>query len=879
MLEIQRFGLEKIYCAPSQDSQYCFKLANVTKAGYPVKRSTQVYKDVKRLPDTTNYYHVYVIGNVSPGILNLKQQTHEWYRDQWVNVAQDMQERNYILQFYNDQGVNFPRPYIYYSFIDEGSMVIAVQVNESLKRSFDIDSFRYLRIYANTYFRTLAFNNQTNKQGILHAMSLVGNNTDKVALQTKIATWEAQGGKTIVYVNGYHTDNLNLNIPNNSYVELVYDQSIIYKEKHRISDLRTFESTKDNKLKYLLYRDVNNQHIQYDDDCEFYVSTDNELVTKGLMFYSHQDYAVRNVTDKDYSLYTSFVNTQASILSTLTSGSIGDKVLVLYSRQSGLSRPLVYSSLKLHELYKLPREVQRDVLSNTNHPLTEMRAEKLEDSAYFQLASVSRPSGVTKELATQAVGYSGVAYYYGQTPASLTGPQPTVDVPYLYRQSSYAYEYDVNGLLIDRHVTEGPLYSVASPQTRHVEYIQGVMPPPGGKLYLPGETMTRRDAEYRVLSAFFDGVSRISNWEDITDTSKVVSSGLSLTFNETDGRKVRVHYLDEPMLYDLELDINDPVFGFPLSVQEDRGLGVRDHLLDVPYMSIEVFLNRKRLTYQVDWFLDFPYVVICNKSYLDQTKSLQDVHVRCHGYVASKELINSQEIRGFVNNGVLTRNNYYDLRDDKVFTTYIGGKVYNRSQVVFSEDDNTVRLSHPLNGLPYTLAEPLISIKGVTGMDTLPTHRESKELDTKISQLFNVIFPEPAINPFNVISGHHYLYSPLVQQVIMDMKSGVLPASVYTQPYNDTTILQMLDTTYKQVYMLDPIRADLPVNVTEIHPTRHTAVESVNLYQYRFLTNLVRIITRGNPERINLSGYLSVSAETTDVPTTPSTPGGITYLT
>jgi hypothetical protein len=120
--------------------------------------------------------------------------------------------------------------------------------------------------------------------------------------------WEQNGGKTIIYVNGYHTDTLNLNIPNMTYIEVIYDQSIISKEVYDISDLRTFSSILDDKNKYLLFRNNLINRIQFKDDNEIYISNKGELVNKGLFFYQHKNYAVRNITDKDYSLSTDFIN-------------------------------------------------------------------------------------------------------------------------------------------------------------------------------------------------------------------------------------------------------------------------------------------------------------------------------------------------------------------------------------------------------------------------------------------------------------------------------------------------------------------------------------------------------------------------------------------
>jgi len=747
MHEIQKFAIENIYCAPSQDRQYCFALNRVNKADFPVKRSVTVYNVMKSLPDNTDSFHVFVIGNLNPTFLNLLKQDKNWFRDVWYNVQDDMNVRNYILQVYNEHGVLFPRQHIFYSFIDENSILIAIRSNESLKRSFDIKSFKYLRVYSNSYFNSDEFGSLTYKIGIQCELSLVSTNVDKVAIQTKIKNYETFGGNTIVYVNGYYTDNLNLNIPNNSYIEILYDQSILSKEKVSIGSLRTFESTKDNKLKYLLFRDKIINRIQYDDDNEIYISTDNELVTKGLFFYEHKEYAVRNVSDKDYSLYTSFVNNQATTLSELTTGSISDKIIVLYTRKSGLKRELIHSSLKLHELYKLPQEVELNVLSNTGYTITELRAETLENSDYFNLASATQIKQISKELATSAVGYNGVAYYFGYSPVVLDTADRNIEVPYLYQNQSYAFEYNVRGEFTGTFITNGPMYTASSEDTKYVEFLKGTTPTHFGAYLEHNGTATLRDAEYKILSAYFNGVTRISNWEDITEiSSRCTITGNTLTVNESEGKKVKIVYLDQPVVYDLELPIVDGVLFFPLTIEEDRGTGLQKHPIDLPYRSIDVFVNGKKLNYQLDYFINLPYISICNKTYLDYTKEKQSIHIRMHGYTLDKADINKNEIRGFVNNGVLTRNKFYDIRDDRVFSIFVRGKLKDRRTIRFSEDDNTVRLADPLNGYPYVLSEPLIPIKEVTGLDTLPLYEKNLELNNRISGLFNQVFKEPTIN-------------------------------------------------------------------------------------------------------------------------------------
>lgn len=875
MQEIQRFAIKNIYCSPAQDQQYRFKLVRITRKNYPVRRTVNICNEQRVLPNNNSKFHVYTIGNISTEMLNLLRKDRNWFKNIWYNAEKDMNDRNIILQFYDCQGVSFPRKNVYYSSGWGGDLIIAIEIDPVMDQLFDVETCAYMRLYSNQYFDTPEFNDGTGRVGVYCESAVVLNNTDKVRLQNKVTQLEARGGKTLVYVNGYYVDKLTLNIPDNSLVEIVYDSSILTRESYRIGALRTFHSTKDNILKYFIFRAKTRNHILYEDDLEVYITSPSGSEVTGVYYYQHKAHALTNVTDKDFALSSQYVNNQAQYLSSKLGGSLSNKRITIHTRKSGYNRPLIYSALKLHELYKLPDTREFEVMSNTGYTLSEFRVEQLENSKYFQVASIDNVRLLTNTLATEAVGYNGVSYYFAKTPTVTT--VRTVDVPWLYRKSSTAYEYNSSGLLTGVFPSFGPAYT-ASEGTRHVEFIQGAAHSGPGKLYSLNEPIPLRDSEYRVLIAQYDGINRISVWEDVTDSPLCVYTNNTVTVNDIGSKRVRVFYFDEPHIEDLELNTVDGVLVFPLTVWEDRGEGVAKFKLDLPYDTIEVFLNKNRLVYGVDFFIDFPYIGICNKTYFQYANEKQQIHVRCMGYNLDKDKINKTEIRGFVSHGVLTRNNYYDIREDRVFSTFINGKIVDNTGLRFSESDNTVRISNPLNGLPYTMVEHMVSIRDVTGTPTLPYYQQNMALNKKISDLYNIIYPEPSITEFNVIGDHHYLYSIVTAKVIHDLVDGNIPASLYTSPYDDSTIINLINNNYKRELKLDPIKADLPENVVEIHPHFGNTVIPLNLYQYRFVSNLVRILTNGNPNRINLSGYLSVNTETVDVSTTPTTPGGITVI-
>lgn len=858
MNESQRFAIDNIYCAPSQDRQYSFKLVRVNKKNLPVKGKVDVYNTSKYLPNTTSYFHVFTIGNLFPGFLNLMSQRYEWLVDVWIKASDDMVIRDYILKIYNSDGLMYPRQHVYYSFIDESSLLIAIEQTPNIKDRFDVTSFVYMNVYSNNYFESANFVNNNVRKGIEYKFQQVNNNTDKANLQTYINTMKTTyGGDVFIYVDGYYTDKMSLNVPNGSFVEIVYDQSVISIEKFNISDLRTFQSVKDNRLKYLVYRDLHPDSIQFEDDTEVYVVDTSGYYDKGLFFYKHKPYAMRNVTDKDYSLEAMYINNTAVRLSSLTTGSGNDKTVTIINRISGTTKDLKYSSLKLHELYKLPYETQRDVVSNMSYTVDILRAEQLENSSYFEIAAAGKLFDITPELAYDALGYNGIAYYFANTPLRVN--QDNIDVPEVYQQESTAFEYDQQGIYKEYHPTYGPVYSRCDTTVKYVDFMYGKPYPDYGRYYNNDEVFTLLHNEYVILSAYFNGVTRESNWEIISGTNKVTVNDNEVTLSEVSGKKVKVVYFNQIHIQEVNVDLLSGNIYFPLTIKEDRGTGTQTWPMDVCPSDIDVFLNNRKLTMGLDYFISFPYISICNKKYLDYSLPEQKIQVRASGFTLDKSKINSTEIRGFVNNGVLTRNKLYDIRDDRVFTVYVDGKIRSRDHVRYSEDDNTVRIDFPFNGLPYTIKESFIPLKTITGLDTLPEYNRNIENNEKISDLYNLIFKEPSIDEFNIIPTAHFVFSPVLSTIINDIIRGSIVESFYINPYSDNDIITMLDNNYKHLSPLDPLKNNMPDILVEIHPHLGNSLISLTLHQYRFITNVVRILTNNNPSKVKISGYLTVS--------------------
>src|SRR5690606_19626594 len=85
------------------------------------------------------------------------------------------------------------------------------------------------------------------------------------------------------------------------------DTSIKRVVKLNLADLQVFDSRLDKKRKYLLnYPGSGEDIVDYFDDCDFFVTTTKNNGVK-LFYHNNAPDAVRQLTHKDYSVSTAYV--------------------------------------------------------------------------------------------------------------------------------------------------------------------------------------------------------------------------------------------------------------------------------------------------------------------------------------------------------------------------------------------------------------------------------------------------------------------------------------------------------------------------------------------------------------------------------------------
>jgi hypothetical protein len=248
-----------------QDNQIIVKAKRVTPPGGELISTTVMTRHLD-LPTRDVRYYVYQIGQVHPTIVGLLPRPEDWMRPSWKKFSDAVSTLPLFADLYSDKGVHSPLHRSYYRYTEDRALIFAVpQIN-----ALGIDLYReaiYLRLYTNAHYESddaNALSTFTYCDG-----RLVKTTQDIIDIQTQVNGFRMKEGSVFCYLNGQLVDSLTpLNVRLGDVIEFSYDGSVKSVTELRIPDIRTFTSTLDGQVKYLLHRpkDGNVQKIEYIDD-------------------------------------------------------------------------------------------------------------------------------------------------------------------------------------------------------------------------------------------------------------------------------------------------------------------------------------------------------------------------------------------------------------------------------------------------------------------------------------------------------------------------------------------------------------------------------------------------------------------------------------
>lgn len=846
-------ALKKIWCTPNQDKQAIVKPVRLTPAGGSWN-SVEVLWDNISLPEKNKRFHVYQIGQLHPLLMGLFPSTM-----QWMTIADNCNEQNMICDIYDESGIQYPRFQTWYMVTRNKNLILAVK--EPDINTIPLDFLRadiYLRVYTDEYFNTQEASSLNDF--IRVSGKRIRSNADRTLYQTEFNHYKTLPGHVYAFVNGFKVHELSLlTMKIGDLVEYVYDSSIKAIYDFSIAELDTFVSTLDEKRKYLLHYPNNNDIIDYQDDIDIF------LIKKGMNsqhtgIFLHKNLAdtIRMVTHKDYSIPVDTVNAFGQFRSEWPD--LKELTIRLHIRKSGYFRPLVFESSRIHELYKLDDNNLVGAMLGIDSNVSVFKAENLESAAYTKIMR-STSSCLTKELVENAFGYNAISKMLGDTPRF---PRPysgqnIVDVPYGLVMQSTAYEYDSEGVLIDWHPhVNGTIYSTRNSETALVEQIAGYTNSQIEEYWNEVEVDLINGVDYRFYTCpIKDGVPT-EKWVDVTGSSQyAVIDGKAtwltnplITYTLVRGNSINLGYK-------INLPIVNGLLKFSLTQVVTREGNTGQQVLEIPMGSLDVFLNGKTLIEDLDYFIQFPQIVITNKAYLiDPLNQDQEITIRFTGHCDNNLKWEKRRDVGFIDHGLLSNNNRFDIRDDKVLRITVDGSLYERTELEYAEDDSGVLVPDARNGSPYLIRDIVVPTRGLTSESTVSLREKSILTDTTVSDFMSLKYPNPEFPNANVIIEHYAIFSPFICKILFDLVNGLLDYESVRVHYNDEHAVALVNN-YLYLLDYDPTQSGnaVDVNYVKIHPHFLGTMVDVNIYQYTLLDRLNRLLCQS---KINLSHFLRI---------------------
>ena len=851
-------AIKNVWCTPRQDNSYVFKPARISKPTGELNRMYFMGRYVT-FPVSSVKMHVYQVGQVKPEVLGLSTDDPGWVRETWKSFSTVMNEQEIHVDLYNDNGVQLPRYKAWYMYTNENNLLVVFSETQRLPINYTTDNI-YLRFYSNSYFESVRSGGSTTK--LFTTGRTILNNQEVLQLQFDEGSYRTMTGSVKSYVNGFVVDKIDLlNATVGDEVEFVYDASVKTLVSFPYSGLNTFSSTLDSCYKYLLSFDGDGDQIDYQDDIDVYIYKKTGDKYRGLYFSRNLLKHHRMITHKDYAIDLAQAENLFSFMREI-SGVMDntDMVVQVTVRKSGYARPLIYENSRIFELFKLSYEERVQALLGLQSSLDIWTAPYLENSGYTELMRADMNT-VDQDMVQRAYGYNSISKLVGNTPTKtvLRSGRQYVSVPYLLAEGSTAYEYDADGYLLGSYYhLSGTDYYCQNNNARLVEMIAGRGSDTPNVIFGIDNILLPAYDNYRVYMSGMVAGNSDEKWVDITGSDKYHVSGNRLVWDSPVTDYLLMVRIDSDFL---EFDLSMlPVAGnlhFTLFEKENRNGSLLPYTLPVPMGELDIWLNGKSLIRGLDYVLDFPEVHLVNKRYLRQQSGsgLQDIKVRFTGFCDANLSVDAIEDYGFVEHGVLSNNNRYDVRDDKVMRISLGGKLVTAEDVVFSEEHLGINVTSALNGLPYQIKDIVVPLKGLVNENTYSLRNKSMVIDKKVSDFMTTRLPQPARNGISAIPGKYELLSPFFSHLINDLASEQINTSHVMDAITDMQVMDVCKT-YEHLLKYDPItyRDSLNWDYLILHPHNLTNVVTLTLYEYRFLTKVVRLYGHG---LINLSSFVN----------------------
>lgn len=826
-----------VWCSPGQDRQHIVAPKRVTGRNGAIG-NVNIGMRNWNLPTVGEWYHVFAIGDLPPELVGMDQVV-----DKWVSARAHSINTSLLIDTYLNNGLRIPTAHVYFIFTHSGAMMVAIKKTPQVADLGLVQPF--IRWRSSSWFED-PLNGIPKNKGIEIECATPINAAQFALFQAKWRAAKLAPGYAMAFVNGRRVKDLNMTtLVLGNHLEYVRDASIKDVLEIPVKSLKSFNSIRDGKAKYMVFRPGLGIEIDYSDDVDMYV-LNYTLAQKynGLYYHQNQPDAIRMVTHRDYSIPTAYL---AGIVEGNADWIWNDDLRVeVIVRHSGWKRGLVDEAHRIKELFKLP-EGKRQAAMIGEDSVSIWQAAELENSPYVKIMGMEA-GDITRQVVEDAYGYNAISRLIADTPIKLPVPNSGwVKLPPGQWTESTVYEYNAEGKLIGWHIHDNSLqYPIRDPLCRYIEAYAGRGGVGLSTVYDQKVVTLEKGVDYRYYVADIrNGVPR-NNWRDVSgDESFVTVANGKATWN-VDLAKYNVCVKNSKnfLSYTLDLNYRDDLLAFSVNVSEIKvGLVPATGIMDIPPGQLEVFLNGSGLVKDIDYYVQWPMICIVNKSYL-VSGPVQTAVIRGRGFCKSDLSLEEVRDSGWVAYSKLSHNSAFNVRDDKVSVIEIGGNLFDRSEVSFGEDGTTVITDSP-NGAPYQIKHPIIPMMGYTNTDTYTLRDKAMVIDKIVEDYLTQGLPEPVEPNPSPMPAWYKVFSPFTSKLMFDMLNNILVMDEFKGEYDLAFVKERLKG-YDWILPFDPALKDVDEAHILIDPHPELGVVSLNIYQYRLLDRAIQVFLNNN---------------------------------
>lgn len=792
-------ALQNAWANPLADTPVRIKPARIT--GINGELISFNYFNVRyALPNRTNRFHIFHMGVYQSNAVMLDKLS-KWV---WTSMDDLVSNELFIFHGYTDDGMIIPNHDIFAIKTADNGLIFAVRERKQYEiyRKTFFTRFQQNGYYGNPDFDLAVASFSEGKQ--------IETTSDAISLRQSIIKYSALPGHTFVYKNGYLVDFSTIQDEAiGSNLSYVYDSSIKAVLDFKLTELDTYVSGRDANTKYLLHPKKHtyaSSVADYIDDVDFYlVHEDDAGESRGVLIYRHKQTDARSITHRDWGLNYDLVQFLLDITK-----DIETYYIRAFVRHSGQTSRLTYSEDRITELYKLPDDVIYNSLTHHNVVNPDWTAASLEYSAYMDL--VSSPY---KELDVTDVirgyGYTSIAKELGYSIIPID--EPNVPLGYAINENVTVFEYDIIGALIGFYYH--PAGSSYIPSNENCTYITVMYGKPSSEIdfqdSLSEVTVSQYD-DVRVFDCAIQGGEPTRDFTEITNdvTKYRIENGKVIWNLDLDGRYAVVVTNRLLKIHQETRRFDDGII--EIDIPSETGLTPE---------KVDVFVNAKHLSPEIDYFRIDNEIVLTNKRYVS-AEGDNKITVVCKGIRAENIKYQIQEKTGFVVNGKLAVDKHYDLKDDKVLFCFADGRLVPQDDIGWEEDGSGIARKG-FNGFPYSVTEAYIALPKLVQYDHFPRRQYSKEKDEMISNLFTGMgLYEKQNEP--EMETDYVICSPFMCYILNDIVKGLRePLEVHdsVDKYNDWC------ERYYKYLDYDPARqfTDQQMQFVKIVPSVHDRVE------------------------------------------------------